>query len=76
MKDAIYMAKEVDQQSKDEGMQIAEEFYPEISEQADHLHVEGQQRQNTKIQYNSEHTELSQVMQLTQGLRQSIKAVN
>lgn len=102
LKDAIQMAKEVDQQSKDagfyqealdfiakagfnnavfelqedDGMQIAEEFYPEISEQADHSHIDGQQRHHTKTQHNSEHTEPNPVMQLTQGLRQSVKAVN
>ncbi|MCH4247040.1 MAG: hydrolase or metal-binding protein [Acinetobacter populi] len=102
LKDAIHMAKEVDQQSKDagfyqealdfiakagfnnavfelqedEGMQIAEEFYPEMSEQADHPHVEEQQRQNTTTQHSSTHAEHNPVMQLTQGLRQSVKAVN
>ncbi|KAA8731435.1 hydrolase or metal-binding protein [Acinetobacter qingfengensis] len=102
LKDAIHMAKEVDQQSKDagfyqealdfiakagfnnavfelqedEGLQIAEEFYPEMSEQANDSYVEGQQRQNTKTQHNKEHAEHNPVMQLTQGLRQSVKAVN
>ncbi|KAA8733206.1 hydrolase or metal-binding protein [Acinetobacter qingfengensis] len=102
LKDAIQMAKEVDQHSKDagfyqealdfiakagfnnavfelqedDGMQIAEEFYPEISEQAEHSHIEAQQLQKAKTQHNSEHTELNPVMQLTQGLRQSVKAVN
>ncbi|MCH4249247.1 MAG: hydrolase or metal-binding protein [Acinetobacter populi] len=98
LKDAIQMAKELDQQSKaagfeqdaldyiarvgfnnavfelqeDEGMQIAEEFYPEMSEQvgsAETQHL--QQTQNTNPQ-----SDLKQVMQLKQGLRQSVKAVN
>ena len=102
LKDAIHMAKEVDQQSKDagfyqealdfiakagfnnavfelqedEGVQIAEEFYPEMNEQAEHPHLEGQRARNTKTQHNSEHAEHNPVMQLTQGLRQSVKAVN
>lgn len=102
LKEAIQMAKEMDQQSKDagfyqealdfiakagfnnavfelqedEGMQIAEEFYPEMGEQADNPHIEEQQRQNTTTHHNKERAEINPVMQLTQGLRQSVKAVN
>ncbi|MEG6544905.1 hydrolase or metal-binding protein [Acinetobacter bereziniae] len=102
LQQAIQMAKEIDQQSKDagfyqealdfiakagfnnavfelqedDGLQITEEFYPEMDERVEHPHVDGQQQQNTKTQHSSEHTELNPVMQLSQGLRQSVKVVN